>query len=138
MMEPRTDGVIICSSSFSADKGRQLLANEFPIVDINYKANENFNYSICHDDIDGSRQITSHLNQLGHTKIAYLGNTKSGRTSNDRLSGFRKEMKLARIEIPIHYIYEVAGSEPELGEIGLEYFQSLLNQPTAVILLMTW
>ena len=133
MMEQRTDGVIICSSSFSADKGRQLLANKFPIVVVNYKANENFNYSIYHDDIDGSRQITSHLIQLGHTKIAYLGNSKSGRTSKDRLTGFRMEMKRARIEIPTDYIFEVAGSEPVLGEIGFEYFQSLPNQPTAVI-----
>jgi DNA-binding LacI/PurR family transcriptional regulator len=133
MMEQRTDGVIICSFSLSADKGRQLLANKFPIVVINYKANENFNYSIYHDDIDGSRQITSHLIQLGHTKIAYLGNTKSGRISKDRVSGFRKKMKLAQKEIPTDYIYEVAGIEPELGEISLEYFQSQPNQPTAII-----
>jgi DNA-binding LacI/PurR family transcriptional regulator len=133
MMEQRTDGVIICSSSFSADKGRQLLANKFPIVVVNYKANENFNYSIYHDDVDGSQQVTSHLIQLGHKKIAYFGNSKSGRTTQDRLIGFRTEMKNAGLDIPSEYIFEVEGSEPQLGKIGLDYFQKLPNPPTAIM-----
>lgn len=133
MMEQRTDGVIICSSSFSADKGRQLLANNFPIVVVNYKANENFNYSIYHDDVDGSRQITSHLIELGHEKIAYLGNKKSGRTTQDRLTGFRYEMKETNINLPDEYIYEVSGSDPELGQLGLDYFWGLPNPPSAIM-----
>lgn len=133
MMEQRTDGVIICSSSFSADKGRQLLANKFPIVVVNYKANENFNYSIYHDDVDGSQQITSHLIQLGHKKIAYFGNSKSGRTTQDRLTGFQIEMKNAGLAIPTEYIFEVEGSEPELGKLGFEYFLKLSDPPTAIM-----
>jgi len=133
MMEQRTDGVIICSSSFSADKGRQLLANGFPVVVVNYKANENFNYSIYHDDVDGSQQLTRHLLELGHTKIAYLGNIKSGRTSLDRLSGFQNEMHKAGIRIPPEFIYEVEGSEPDLGEKGLNHFLICSERPTAIM-----
>ena len=133
MMEQRTDGVNICSSSFSAYKGRQLLANGFPVVVVNYKANENFNFSIYHDDEDGSRQITRHLLELGHTKIAYLGNSKSGKTSLDRLNGYRKEMHKAGLEYKSEFIYEVQGSEPDLGIEGLDYFLNLSDQPTAII-----
>jgi len=133
MMEQRTDGVIICSSSFSADKGRQLLANGFPVVVVNYKANENFNYSIYHDDVDGSRQLTRHLLDLGHTKIAYLGNSKSGRTTLDRLNGFKLEMQKAGLEVQPDYMYEVQGSEPNLGMLSLSYFLNLPNQPTAIM-----
>lgn len=133
MMEQRTDGVIICSSSFSADKGRQLLAVGFPIVVVNYKAQENFDYSIYHDDVDGSQQITRHLLDLGHEKIAYLGNSRSGRTSSDRLSGFKKEMKKAGLQVPAEYFFEVDGSDPELGKIGLNYFMRRSAPPTAII-----
>ena len=133
MMEQRTDGVIICSSSFSADKGRQLLESNFPIVVVNYKATENFNYSIYHDDIDGSRQVTAHLIEIGHKKIAYLGNSKSCRTTQDRLSGFRKEMDKSNLEIPEDYIFEVPGSDPELGELGFDHFARLPNPPTAIM-----
>lgn len=133
MMEQRTDGVIICSTSFSADKGRQLLANGFPVVVVNYKATENFNFSIYHDDVNGCRQITRHLIDLGHKKIAFLGNSRSGRTSMDRLLGYKKEMRTSGIQVIEDYIYEVDGSEPELGTEGLNYFLNLQHPPTAVI-----
>ncbi|MDO9087005.1 MAG: LacI family DNA-binding transcriptional regulator [Anaerolineaceae bacterium] len=133
MMEQRTDGVIICSSSFSADKGRQLLANGFPVVVVNYKAHENFNYSIYHDDVDGSQQITKYLLELGHKKIAYLGNSRSGRTSLDRLNGYKKEMLKAGAIIQEGYIFDVEGSAPELGSHGLAHFMQLPEPPTAII-----
>ncbi len=133
MMEQRTDGVIICSTSFSADKGRQLLANGFPVVVVNYKAEENFNFSIYHDDVNGCRQITRHLIDLGHTKIAFLGNSRSGRTSMDRLIGYKQEMQKADLLINEDYIYEVEGSEPDLGAQGLHYFINLPHPPTAII-----
>jgi len=133
MMEQRTDGVIICSSSFSADKGRQLLANGFPVVVVNYKAHENFNYSIYHDDVDGSQQISRHLIDLGHKKIAFLGNSRSGRTSLDRMNGFKKEMRKASMKIPAGFIFDVEGSTPELGTQALEHFMQLSDPPTALI-----
>ena len=85
MMEHRIDGIIICSSSFSVDQGRQLLEYGFPIVVVNHQAAENFHYSIYHDDVNGSSQITRHLINLGHRKIAFLGHSQTGRISLDRL-----------------------------------------------------
>jgi DNA-binding LacI/PurR family transcriptional regulator len=133
MMEQRTDGVIICSSSFSSEQGRQLLAYGFPIVVVNHQGAENFNFSIYHDDIDGSRQVTRHLIELGHKRIAYLGNSLSGRTTQDRLNGFQTEMDIAGIDVPSEYIHHVNGGEPKFGFEGLEYFLQLNNRPTAVV-----
>ena len=93
MMEHRVDGVIICSTSFGAEQGRQLLEYGFPTVVVNNQSAENFRYSIYHDDVDGSRQVTRHLIELGHQRIAYLGNSISGRTTQDRLSGFRQRSR---------------------------------------------
>jgi DNA-binding LacI/PurR family transcriptional regulator len=133
MMEQRTDGVIICSSSFSSEQGRQLLAYGFPIVVVNHQGAENFNFSIYHDDIDGSRQVTRHLIELGHKRIAYLGNSLSGRTTQDRLNGFQTEMDKADLAIPGEFIHHVNGGEPKYGLEGLEYFLQLKNRPTAVV-----
>jgi DNA-binding LacI/PurR family transcriptional regulator len=132
-MEHRTDGIIICSSSFSADQGRQLLQYGFPIVVVNHQAAENFHYSIYHDDVDGSRQITRHLINLGHRKIAYLGNSNSGRTTLDRLSGFRAEMQTAGLNLPSSYIYNVAGGDLNHGLEGITYFLNLEDRPTAIV-----
>jgi LacI family transcriptional regulator/LacI family repressor for deo operon, udp, cdd, tsx, nupC, and nupG len=133
MMEQRTDGVIICSSSFSAEQGHQLMAYGFPVVVLNNQtADDSFHFSIYHDDVDGSQQITKHLIDLGHRKIAYLGNSRSGRTTQDRLTGFRDAMREAGIAIPDTYIYEVAGGEAQLGNEAMGYFKNLEEMPTAI------
>lgn len=133
MSEHRVDGVIICSASFKPEQNRQFKEFGVPIVVVNNQAAEDYRYSIYHDDVDGSRQITRHLIDLGHQHIAYLGNSSSGRTNLDRLSGFEMEMGLAEIPIPDGYIYEIPGGGPQDGLLGVEHFLNLQMQPTALI-----
>lgn len=133
MMEHRVDGVIICSTSFGTVQGRQLLEHGFPTVVVNNQSAENFRYSIYHDDVDGCRQVTRHLINLGHRHIAYLGNALSGRTTLDRLSGYRQEMESARLPIPSEYLHQVEGGNPEHGVAGVEHFLSLPIRPSAIV-----
>jgi len=133
MREHRVDGVIICSTSFSAEQSQQFLKYGIPIVAVNNQAAEDYRYSIYHDDVDGSRQVTRHLIDLGHAHIAYLGNSLSGRTTLDRLSGFQQEMNAARLPVPPEYIHHVPGGGAEDGLAGLEHFLSLSDRPTALV-----
>jgi DNA-binding LacI/PurR family transcriptional regulator len=133
MSEHRVDGVIICSASFKAEQRRQFLAYGVPIVVVNNQAAEEYRYSIYHDDVDGSRQITRYLLDLGHRRIAYLGNSASGRTTLDRLAGFQQAMETAGMVVPAGYIHEVPGGGPEDGLSGLEYFLNLSRRPSALV-----
>jgi len=132
MRERHVDGLIICSASFSAEQRRKLLEYGIPIVMVNNQAAEEYRYSIYHDDVDGSRQVTRHLIELGHRRIAYLGNSLSGRTTLDRLTGFRLEMEAAGLAAPAEYVYEVPGSHPEDGLAALDHFLNLPQHPTAI------
>jgi DNA-binding LacI/PurR family transcriptional regulator len=133
MVERRVDGIIICSTPVSTEQSRQLASFGVPIVMVNNPAAEEYRYSIYHDDTDGSRQITRYLIELGHRKIAYLGNANAGRSTLDRQSGFQKELELARITIPSGYIHLVPGGRPENGLSGVEHFLGLPTSPTAVV-----
>lgn len=133
MREHSVDGVIICSTSFSAGQGRALADFGVPIVVVNNQAAEDYRYSIYHDDVDGTRQLTRHLIELGHRRIAYLGNSISGRTTLDRLSGFQQEMAEAGYPIPPEYLLQVAGGSPENGQEGLDLVLDLPLRPTALI-----
>ncbi len=133
MRQHRVDGVIICSTTFSDEQSRHFSKYNIPIVVVNNQAAEDYRYSIYHDDMDGSRQLTRHLIELGHRKIAYLGNSNSGRTTQDRLAGFRQEMNSAGLTVPANYIHEVPGSEPEKGILAVDYFLSLSDRPTAIV-----
>ena len=132
MSEHRVDGVIICSASFKAEQSRQFLAYGVPIVVVNNQAAEDYRYSIYHDDVDGSRQVTRHLLDLGHRRIAYLGNSSSGRTTLDRLTGFQQEMRVAGLAVSPEHIHEVSGGGPEDGLAGLEHFLGLGDRPSAL------
>jgi LacI family transcriptional regulator/LacI family repressor for deo operon, udp, cdd, tsx, nupC, and nupG len=133
MREHRVDGVILCSTPFSPEQSQQLLAHDIPIVVVNNQAAEDYRYSIYHDDLDGSRQLTRHLLELGHRRIGYLGNALSGRTNHERLSGFQQEMSSAGTAVPPAYIYLVNGGAAEDGLAGINYFLHLPLRPTALV-----
>ncbi len=133
MREHRVDGLIICSTSFDAVQNRQFLDDGIPIVVVNNQAEKDYKYSIYHDDVGGSRQITRHLLELGHRRIAYLGNSLSGRTNLDRLSGVEQELKTAGIEIPPTYLFEVAGGKSEHGFAAIASLLKLSQRPTALV-----
>ena len=134
MSEHRVDGVIICSASFKAEQRRQFLAYGVPIVVVNNQAAEDYRYSIYHDDVDGSRQVTRHLLDLGHRRIAYLGNSASGRTTLDRLTGFQQEMDAAGTgsSLPDTFMKSLA-ADLKHGLGGLEHFLSLPDRPSALV-----
>lgn len=132
MVEQRTDGLIICSSSFSQIQVSQLLLRGFPVVMVNQQAAENYNFSIYHDDLDGSSQVTRHLISLGHRRIAYLGNANSGRTTQDRTAGYMAEMDKHGLAVPADYVHHVAGGDPELGREALLHFLDLDEPPSAL------
>jgi DNA-binding LacI/PurR family transcriptional regulator len=133
MVERRVDGIIICSTPVSTEQSRQLASFGVPIVMVNNQAAEEYRYSIYHDDVDGSRQVTRHLIELGHRKIAYLGNANTGRSTLDRQAGFQQELGLAGITIPAGYIHQAQGGCPENGLAGLEHFLTLPILPTALV-----
>jgi DNA-binding LacI/PurR family transcriptional regulator len=133
MVERRVDGIVICSTPVSTEQSRQLASFGVPIVMVNNQAAEEYRYSIYHDDIDGSRQVTRHLIQLGHRKIAYLGNANAGRSTLDRQAGFQQELDSSGIAVPSTYIHQVPGGSPENGLAGLEHFLDLPVRPTALI-----
>lgn len=133
MVERRVDGIIICSTPISIEQRQQLARFGVPIVVINNQAAGEYRYSIYHDDVDGSRQVTRHLIELGHRKIAYLGNATSGRSTLDRLTGFQQELQAFGISIPRSYIHHVPGGKPEEGLSGLSYFLNLPEPPTAIV-----
>lgn len=132
MREHRVDGVIICSTSFGTGQAQQFLAYQTPIVVVNNQSPEEYAFSIYHDDLDGSRQVIEYLLGLGHRRIAYLGNRRSGRTNQDRLSGYRVQLEALGLHYCEDLVYLADGSEPHMAVAGLEQFMRLSNPPTAI------
>ncbi|MGE5124039.1 MAG: LacI family DNA-binding transcriptional regulator [Acidobacteriaceae bacterium] len=133
MREHRVDGVILCSPNFLPKQSQQLNSYNIPIVAINNQAVDDYQFAIYHDDMDGCGQACQHLIELGHTKIAYLGDATAGRTNQERLAGFWQTMKNVSIPTCEEYIHLVPGSDAAQGLEAADYFLHLGDRPTAII-----
>lgn len=130
--EHRVEGVIICSVTVGGQQAEALRQHGIPIVVINNQSPEEYNCSIAHDDLDGASQVTRHLLELGHRRIAYLGNELAERINEERLAGFRTELKTAGIRPDASLILPCGGSEIANGLRGMQSLLKRTPLPTAV------
>lgn len=133
MSERRVEGVIICSTRVGAAHRRQLGRFGVPTVLVNNQAPEEMTHSIYHDDALGSRQLTRHLIDLGHRRIAYLGNARAGRTSEDRFLGYRQALAQAGLADRPAYAAEGPNGTPAGGAAGVHGLLKLARRPTAIV-----
>jgi DNA-binding LacI/PurR family transcriptional regulator len=130
--ERQVEGVIISSVAFSASHADQLQRFGMPIVVINNQSNEDYRFSIAHDDRDGSSQVVQHLIDLGHRRIAYIGYSMAGRTNLDRLNGFHQTLHAAGLPAEAGIYICQDGSEFEDGANAALELLRLLHRPTAI------
>ena len=133
MGERRVEGVILCSPPFSPEHGRSLQGYGLPLVVVNNQSAEDAQYSIYHDNEYGIRLAVRHLIDLGHCKIAFLGNLQGGRTTMERESGYRAEMGAAGLSVPDDFVVMGSESTPAGGYSAAEHLVALSERPTAIV-----
>lgn len=133
MGERRVDGLIVCSTHFGTEHEVMLKSYGIPIVAVDNQALNDYQYSIYHDDFFGSAQVTQHLIDLGHEKIAYLGNQKAGRTTQDRLDGYLHALEKANYPHRPEYVFLGPDGLPNGGDVGGRHFFQLEDPPTGII-----
>lgn len=75
---------------------------------------------VAADELTASREITQHLLNLGHRRIAFLGGPSASPSAQLRLEGYRRALREANLEVDDRLIFH-AGSTIENG------FQSALE-----------
>jgi GntR family transcriptional regulator of arabinose operon len=80
----------------------RLTLNKFPVVVIDRYLRGLDTNCVCSDNVGGAYDATSHLIELGHTRIAYFGlRTRMTTSVEDRLLGYEKA--LIEHQMPIDY-----------------------------------
>jgi DNA-binding LacI/PurR family transcriptional regulator len=72
-------------------------------------------HNVESDDLDGSYQLTRHLLELGHKKIAFLCGTPGAPWAQERWDGYRRALRDQNLE-PDDRLVFAAGSSLEDGE----------------------
>ncbi len=129
--ERRLDGIVVVSSRVGALYMPLLSQHKVPIVLINSHHPDEFVHSVMIDNIGGSAAAVQHLIQLGHRRIAYLGDQYGLQSDTDRFGGYRQALAMADYpfvpELVAHGNAKSDGAGP-----AIDRFLKLEKPPTAV------
>jgi DNA-binding LacI/PurR family transcriptional regulator len=111
------EGLIIISLELPYDLLELLTSANLPVVGVNHLQNQPWP-CVTTNDTEGGYLATKYLLDLGHQRIAYVGDTfvedYTHNTSRDRFAGFRKALEEAGVRVDDSYVclgpfdYEIA------------------------------
>jgi LacI family transcriptional regulator/LacI family repressor for deo operon, udp, cdd, tsx, nupC, and nupG len=131
--ERRVDGIIVMSSRVGALYMPMLTEMKVPIVIVNNQrgAEEDFVHSVTIDNVEAARIATRHLVELGHTRIAYLGNLLGVYSDTERFAGYRHALMDANIPFQAQLVAHCQ-NRPEDAMVAMRNLLMLPQVPTAV------
>lgn len=102
----RVDGIVVTASRVGALYARILEQLQIPIVLVNNQHPSHFAHSILIENFQASRRAVTHLIELGHRRIAYIGDRFGYGSDSERFSGYRSALDEAGIlfqpELVVH------------------------------------
>jgi DNA-binding LacI/PurR family transcriptional regulator len=129
--EQRLDGIIVTSSRVGALYLPMLEAMRVPIILVNNQYPGPFVHAVMIKNVEGTRAAVNHLVQLGHRRIAYLGDQFGYQSDVERMSGYREALEAARIPFQAELV--VHGDSKTEAAIGaMNRLLDLEQSPTAV------
>lgn len=135
LMEKKVDAIILNTTGLN-DEYIAALSQHIPFGLCGRKVNTlSFKGDfVDSDNAAGSYQLTRHLIELGHRKIALINGQPEVSSSAERLEGFCKAMKTIGIEADKGYPYLYFGNfnRKESGFQGAEAMFALPEPPTAI------
>jgi DNA-binding LacI/PurR family transcriptional regulator len=129
--ERRVDGIIVTSSRVGAKYVETLSQTRVPIVLLNNQHPSEFMHSVMIDNIDASLRAIRHLIELGHERIAYIGDRFGCQSDTERFGGYRSALDLAYLPFVPQYVAHGDG-KPEGGASAMATLLALPSVPTAV------
>lgn len=130
--ERRVDGVVLTGGSHLGPGYAPLLAGmNIPVVVMNGQRTASFAYSVAVDNVAAGHAAVRFLAQLGHRRIAYIGDRSGCESNTARQAGYRQG--LTAHELPYApELVRVGDAQPESGLLAMEQLLSLPEPPTAV------
>jgi DNA-binding LacI/PurR family transcriptional regulator len=131
----RVDGIILLSSSMDDKIVEFLYKSHFPFIVIGkpYKYEDKISH-VDNDNFRATQELTQHLIDLGHDRIAFIGGSLNLVMTTDRLLGYEKALRKANIPYRGDYIIH----EEFLKEGGRGAVAALLaleQPPTAFVVM---
>ena len=129
--ERRVDGILVSSSRVGSLYRPMLADMKVPIIFINSHHADEDMFSVTIDNHNAGLQATRHLVQLGHRRIAYLGNQFGLQADTQRFAGYRSALEEVDIGFDPELVVHGNGG-PENAKSATARLLALANPPTAL------
>jgi DNA-binding LacI/PurR family transcriptional regulator len=130
-IERQVSGVIRCSVGANPSLLQALHQKSIPLIDLDRQSGLPNIDTVILDNELGASLGTRHLIKLGHKRIAIVSGPQHLSNARDRLEGFRKTLRAARISIPKNYV-EFGDFREASGFQAAERLLDLDTPPTAI------
>jgi LacI family transcriptional regulator/LacI family purine nucleotide synthesis repressor len=124
------DGVLILCVDFHDSQVLELVESDIPIVTIDYMFHNKT--SIISNNVQGMRDLVTHIYSKGHRKIAYIHGENTSVTQN-RLASFYKTADELGLSIPDEYVREATYRNTRKSYERTLELLALPDPPTCII-----
>ncbi|MDD5934358.1 MAG: LacI family DNA-binding transcriptional regulator [Clostridiales bacterium] len=124
------DGVCIACADFFDKEVLEVVNSKIPVVVIDHIYNDAI--SILSDNMEGMKQLTQYIIDLGHKDIAYIHGTNSSVTHN-RLVSFYQVLQENNITIPKEYVVEGIYRDADTAGVLAQRLLDLPKPPTCIM-----
>lgn len=130
--ETHVDGIVLSSPVTDCDPVlRALEGLGIPFVRISPGTNHAMTSSVFMDDTQAADDMTTHLINLGHRRIAFVKGHPNHMASDERLFGYRRALDRAGLPFDPRWIADGA-FDFDSGFLACQMFLALPERPTAV------
>ncbi|MBN1661716.1 MAG: LacI family DNA-binding transcriptional regulator [Anaerolineae bacterium] len=133
LQSKRVDAVIVTSSRVGAHYLAHIERLRVPVVLINTHSAQTgpYTFAVNVDNRHGARMATTHLTDLGHTRIAYVAGAVDHSDDQERLAGYQDALQQAGLPFDPAWVVPGTGRASG-GERALPRLLAITPRPTAV------
>ncbi len=125
------DGIIVTASRVGALHIPHLSEMGVPIVMINNQHEGEFVHSVMIENLAASQTAVLHLLELGHRRIAYVGDQFGYQSDTERFTGYRQGLEQSGLSFSPELVVHGDG-KPEAAMQAMRKLLALSDPPTAV------
>ncbi|RCW77151.1 LacI family DNA-binding transcriptional regulator [Saliterribacillus persicus] len=130
----RVDGIILLYSRVADPVQQFLIDVKFPFVIVGKpKERESEITYVDNDNVKASKELTNHLIELGHERIAFIGGSPKLTVTTDRLQGYKTAIEAANLPAPLDYVVH-AEFLTSGGRDAVEQLFALEAPPTGLVI----
>ena len=127
LLSRRVDGLFIYPAArmeTSSAAYDELLRSNLPTVILGGRGKFCAGFPVVEsDDVTASGNVTRHLLELGHRRIAFFAGPQVSPWAVDRLAGYRKALREARVEFDDRLIFPAGATIEEGEKAALQFLQ---------------